>query len=307
MNIILFTRLHGRPASVNLGQRRVVVPIVLLLLSACVLLIYAGYRLGHRPAEQAGSVAFDWRSDLRDQRRLLGETRRQTEAGLDALALRIGQLQAQVVRMEALGERLVKMAKLDKGEFDFEQPPAQGGPGQLASEQTADAPDLLLTLDQLAEQLEDRERQLAALESLLLDQTLNEQGYPTGRPVERGWLSSGFGKRMDPFTGRKAMHEGVDFAGKLGADVVAVAAGVVTWQGVRSGYGNLIEINHGNGYVTRYGHNQVNLVKVGETVKQGQVIAQMGSSGRSTGPHVHFEVQHHGKLVNPTRYLQAKR
>lgn len=307
MNIILFTSPHGRPGSLNLSQRRVFVPVVLVLLAACALLVYAGYRLAHKPAEQAVSVAFDWRSDMHDQRRLLVEARRQTEAGLDALALRIGQLQAQVVRMEALGERLVKMAKLDKGEFDFEQPPAQGGPGELAGEQPSDAPDLLVALDQLAEQLEDREYQLAALESLLLDQTLNEQGYPTGRPVERGWLSSGFGKRMDPFTGRKAMHEGVDFAGKVGADVVAVAAGVVTWSGVRSGYGNLVEINHGNGYVTRYGHNQANLVNVGETVKQGQVIAQMGSSGRSTGPHVHFEVQRHGKLVNPARYLEAKR
>ena len=307
MNIILFTSLHGRPGSLNLGQRRVLVPIIVILLILCALLIFSGYWLGHRPAEQTVPVAFDWRSDLQDQRRLLVEARRQTEAGLDALALRVGQLQAQLVRMEALGERLVKMAKLDKGEFDFNQPPAQGGPGQLTAEQASDGSDLLLALDQLAQQLDDRERQLAALESLLLDETLNEQGYPTGRPVERGWLSSGFGRRVDPFTGRKAMHEGVDFAGALGADVVAVAAGVVTWSGVRAGYGNLVEINHGNGYVTRYGHNQANLVKVGETVRQGQVIARMGSSGRSTGPHVHFEVQHHGKLVNPARYLQAKR
>ncbi|UCE89604.1 MAG: M23 family metallopeptidase, partial [Pseudomonadota bacterium] len=136
---------------------------------------------------------------------------------------------------------------------------------------------------------------------------LQAEVMPAGRPVKRGWLSSYFGKRTDPFTGRRVHHAGVDFAGKLGSDVVAVAAGVVTYSGKRYGYGNLVEIDHGNGYSTRYGHNRENLVKVGDTLKKGHLIAKMGSSGRSTGPHVHFEVLLNGRAVNPKKYVHASR
>jgi murein DD-endopeptidase MepM/ murein hydrolase activator NlpD len=130
---------------------------------------------------------------------------------------------------------------------------------------------------------------------------------PAGRPITSGWLSSYFGIRTDPFTGKKERHKGLDFAGKLGSDVVAVASGVVTWAGRRYGYGNLVEINHGNGYSTRYGHNDKITVKVGDAVKKGQIIAKMGSTGRSTGPHVHFEVLHKGKQVDPMSYIKTAR
>lgn len=309
MNIILFTTLQGRPGSINLSQKRVFVPLLLAILCASTLLVYTGYRAGSQVGGPVAmvSVSGNLTAELQAGREELEATRRQTEASLDALALRMGQLQAQVVRMEALGGRLVNMAKLDKGEFDFEQGPAQGGPAESLTEQGADAGELAATVDKLAAQLADREQQLVALESLLLGQNLEDQVYPEGRPVSSGWLSSYYGKRRDPFTGRKAMHEGVDFAGKAGSDVIAVAAGIVTWSGERSGYGNMVEINHGKGYVTRYGHNRKNLVQVGERVRKGQVIAEMGSSGRSTGPHVHFEVRRNGKPVDPARYLQAKR
>ena len=140
------------------------------------------------------------------------------------------------------------------------------------------------------------------LETLLMDRSLRERLMPSGRPISKGWLSSNFGKRADPFTGKQEYHKGVDFAGKEGADVLAVGDGVVTWSSKRSGYGNLVEINHGNGYVTRYGHNKSNTVEVGETVKKGQQIALIGSTGRSTGPHVHFEVLRNGKQVNPAKF-----
>ena len=119
-----------------------------------------------------------------------------------------------------------------------------------------------------------------------------------------GYVSSRFGHRTDPFTGRRAFHKGVDFAGRAGADVVAVASGVVIWSGPRYGYGELVEINHGNGYVTRYAHNADNLVVIGETVKRGQVVARMGDTGRATGPNLHFEVLHNGKAVDPLTYIQ---
>ena len=136
-----------------------------------------------------------------------------------------------------------------------------------------------------------------------MNKSLHERVMPSGKPVDEGWLSSKYGKRNDPFTGKQDFHKGLDFAGKKGADVLAVGDGVVSWSGKRSGYGNLIEINHGNGYVTRYGHNQRHLVEVGDTVKKGQQVAMMGSTGRSTGPHVHFEVLHNGKRVNPAKYM----
>ncbi len=139
------------------------------------------------------------------------------------------------------------------------------------------------------------------MESMLIDSTLQSQTIPTGSPTLDGWVSSLFGKRTDPMTGRVEFHDGIDYAGKSGSPILAVASGIVTWSGVRHGYGNMVEINHGNGYQTRYAHNKKNIVVVGEKVDKGQIIALMGSSGRSTGTHVHFEVVNNGKAVNPKR------
>lgn len=138
---------------------------------------------------------------------------------------------------------------------------------------------------------------------MILTRELKEEIHPEGRPVTTGYISSYFGERADPFDGREAFHKGVDFAGNLGSDVVAVAAGVVTWAGERSGYGKLIEINHGDGFTTRYAHNERALVSVGQTVKRGESIALMGSTGHSTGPHVHFEVLKNGRQVNPLSFI----
>ena len=177
----------------------------------------------------------------------------------------------------------------------------------MAAGSNVAVPDVVDAMQSLNVQLDDRESQLSVLETVLLNQNLKARVYPRGRPVGSGWISSYFGKRTDPFTGKKAMHKGMDFAGRKGSDVIAVAAGVVTEVGAQSGYGKLVEIQHGNGYVTRYAHNAAVLVKAGERVTKGQTIAKMGSSGRSTGPHVHFEVLRNGKTVNPARYVQASR
>jgi len=135
---------------------------------------------------------------------------------------------------------------------------------------------------------------------------MKEEVFPEGRPIGRGWISSYYGMRTNPFTGKLQFHKGMDFASKSGSNVQAVAGGVVTWSSKRYGYGNLVEINHGNGYVTRYGHNKENLVQVGDTVKKGQSISLMGSTGRSTGPHVHFEVLKNGRQINPQRFVQRR-
>jgi murein DD-endopeptidase MepM/ murein hydrolase activator NlpD len=163
--------------------------------------------------------------------------------------------------------------------------------------------DVVARIDRLQAQIDTRERQFGLLDDLLATRQLERDFVLSGRPVRHGWISSFYGRRTDPFNGRPTMHRGVDFAGKAGSDVLAVAAGVVAEASLRSGYGNLVEIRHADGFATRYAHNQKLLVKPGEVVRKGQVIALMGSSGRSTAPHVHFEVYRHGRSIDPATYL----
>jgi murein DD-endopeptidase MepM/ murein hydrolase activator NlpD len=215
-------------------------------------------------------------------------------------------MNAHVVRLDALGTRLTQMAGLKDGEFDFTSAPSLGGPEEpLADTESLQINGVVGALDVLDEQLADRSRQLTVLEDLLINRKLRDEVRPGGRPVTQGYVSSQFGTRTDPFTGRRAFHKGVDFAGREGAEVVAVASGVVIWSGERYGYGQLVEINHGNGYVTRYAHNVDNLVAVGDTVRRGQVIARMGDTGRATGPNLHFEVLLNDKPVDPLTYVQS--
>lgn len=312
MNIILFTTADGRPGSLNLSRPRVYLPLLGLMALACSLLMYTGYRLGGPATSPMVAVAPtaalpDLRADLAQQQRTVDQVRRRSQAELDALAVRVAQIQAQVMRIEGLGQRLVDLADLDRGEFNFGQVPAQGGPIEAVALENPAPTDFMQALEELSVQIKDRERQLIVLEDIFQGRGLSLQGHPAGSPITEGWLSSFFGVRTDPFTGRPAMHEGLDFAGKRGSPVVAVAAGSVIWSGPRDGYGNLVEIDHGHGFVTRYGHNSRNLVRVGQLVRKGQQIARMGSSGRSTGPHVHFEVLRENQPVNPLRYLHAAR
>jgi murein DD-endopeptidase MepM/ murein hydrolase activator NlpD len=299
MNIILFTNKRGQVWNfeINLKVTGLVAVAGLAVLSG--MLLYTGFRLG---ADEVAYVT-EWQDEVQQQRAEVARAKASARDHLDALTLRVGQMQAQLLRLNALGERLVSQADIDDEEFNFDALPPVGGPQDASGLVSTELPDFLAMLDELTTGMDDREQKLSVLERLLMDRSLRARVIPSGRPVTEGWLSSGFGKRADPFTGKQEYHDGVDFAGKEGADVMSVGDGVVTWSGKRSGYGNLVEINHGNGYVTRYGHNKEQLVDVGDTVKKGQMIALMGSTGRSTGPHVHFEVLRNGKPVNPSRYI----
>lgn len=248
-------------------------------------------------------VRYAWERQLAEQQQQLDEARELAGHKLAALTMRVSELQARLVRLDALGERLTGMAKLENGEFDFSQPPALGGPELEMLGDSFAPPDFSVVMADLADQIENRQHQLETLEALLTNRKLESEVFLAGRPIKKGWMSSRFGRRTDPFSGKIAWHGGVDFAGKEGADIIAVASGVVTWSGERYGYGNLVEINHGNGFKTRYAHCKENLVKVGDVVKKGQIVALMGSSGRSTGPHVHFEVYKHGRAVDPAAYI----
>src|SRR5690554_4049261 len=220
-------------------------------------------------------------------------------------AKQAGLLQARIARLESLGSRLAERASFDD-EFDFYSVPAIGGPYETSATEVLGQADIQQTLSDLNIYLDRREQELKAIDGLLNNRRLQEESYLAGRPAASGWVSSHFGKRIDPFTGRVAWHKGIDFAGKMGTDVTAVSSGVVVWAGKRYGYGNLVEINHGNGFTTRYAHSgQIN-VKMGDIVSNDQAIAQMGSTGRSTGPHVHFQVLKNSQAVEPCNYMYRK-
>jgi murein DD-endopeptidase MepM/ murein hydrolase activator NlpD len=291
MNLIFFSRRQGKARHLHLTH-----PVTLALASVAGLALLAGvFAVGMRMgAAGAGTPAH-----LAE----IGSLRQQVQDRVDAMAIRVGELNAHVIRLDALGKLLTQMANIDNRELNFDAPPAFGGPEEGSGGAAAQVPDLNAMLNDMQRKLERRDAQLLALENVVLSRSLNAAVRPDGRPVQEGYISSYFGGRQDPFDGSDAVHRGVDFAGPLGSKVIAVAAGVVTRAEAVSGYGNLVEINHGNGYVTRYGHNQRALVRVGDTVSRGTSIALMGSTGRSTGPHVHFEVLLNGLHLDPQRFI----
>lgn len=247
-----------------------------------------------------------WSKEIETQQKMLDQAQDNAEKNLDALSARLSTLQSHVMRLDALGSRLADMADLKEIDFDIDAVPGLGGPKPVNAYNTMEVSDFLVALEELNFKVQDRAEKLSAMESMLIDRTLQQQTFPTGSPTKTGWVSSLFGKRVDPITGKVEFHAGIDYAGKTGSSILAVASGIVTWSGARYGYGNVVELNHGNGYQTRYAHNKKNLVVVGQKVEQGQVIALMGSTGRSTGSHVHFEVLNNGKAVNPKKYISLQ-
>lgn len=226
-------------------------------------------------------------------------------ASLDAMAKRVGQMQAQMMRLDALGARLAQTAGIKSKEMSFDKPPAEGGPYVPAAQPDISLEAMGQQLDHLTLSMDDRGDKLSALETWMMQDHSNKWLIPSVMPVKHSWISSGFGKRIDPITGKVEIHEGVDFPVPLGTPIYASAGGVVEYAGFNpSGFGNLVEIDHGNGVVTRYAHNSKVLVKVGQIVKRGQEISLSGTTGHSTGPHLHFEVRYHGVAENPIRFLK---
>ncbi|MGH1469777.1 MAG: M23 family metallopeptidase [Cellvibrionaceae bacterium] len=305
MKVILVSKRNGRTRSFTLSgwTKSFISLCVIGSLSSLGYLISVQYDQNEQSEFLTEESTKAWNKTLQDQKNQLSETKRKAQQRLAALTLRVAELQGRLLRLDALGERLTTIAKLDQGEFDFSQPPALGGPETAELGDAYQAPDFISVMDNLTSQIESRELQLETLEALMANRKIQNDIFIAGRPITKGWMSSRFGRRTDPFNGRVAWHNGVDFAGKLNSDIVSVAAGVVTWSGERSGYGLMVEINHGSGFSTRYAHTTENLIKVGDVVKKGQVIAKMGTSGRSTGPHVHFEVYKHGRPVDPASYI----
>jgi murein DD-endopeptidase MepM/ murein hydrolase activator NlpD len=301
MNVIFFSRRVGRACHVNLSH-----PLTLTLTSVAALTLLVtvfalGLHLGERST--ARMALLNPGAAVLAQRAEVAALKSQLQDRVDALAMRLGVMNAHVIRLNALGKRLTQMAHINSHEFDFDEDPPQGGSESDGVGRGTQVPDLTLMIDDLGRRIDSRSGQFSALENVILGRELSLEIKPSGRPVREGYISSYFGERMDPFNGEDAFHKGVDFASDAGADVLAVASGIVTWAGPREGYGNLVEINHGNGYVTRYAHAARTLVSVGDQVERGQAVAVVGSTGRSTGPHVHFEVVKDGRQIDPMAFV----
>lgn len=225
---------------------------------------------------------------------------------LDALALQLGEIQARVTRLDALSGQLADLAGMKEKDMDVEaiKTPNRGGPQVNAYGLTEEQ--LKQKIDELMVEVEHRDDRLGMLESLLVQQRMRKNTLPSGKPVGQGFHSSGYGWRVDPFSGKMAFHEGLDFMASMGSPIYAAATGIVKFASHTPDYGNLVKIDHGAGLETRYAHASSLLVKVGERVKKGQLIGKVGSTGRSTGAHLHFEVRLKGTPLNPRKYLQGQ-
>lgn len=309
MNVILVPKSHRRGMNISLSHYHVITLSVVLLLVLPLVMGTVVYKIQALLGNQSGMRSAEYVQQqerlLASQRQEIETVRRNAEVHLNALAQRLGYMQAQMLRVNALGQRLTRMANLDTREFDFSEDPAMGGPESPSAVANPSVDDFMKSIDGLAADMDKKAQSLGVLENLLMDRQLQAAVSPGGWPTEGGWMSSGFGMRSDPFTGRKAYHEGVDIASRFGSRIKAMGGGVVSHAGNKEGYGMTVEINHGTGISTRYAHSSGVLVKVGDRVQKGQDIALVGTTGRSTGPHLHFEVLRDGHAVDPQSYLRA--
>lgn len=289
MQIILISDRLAKARSLTLSLPQAVTVLALalgLLLGAAAVLYWASMRYAP-PTGNEGARTF-------------------VQQNLNAMAVKLGEMQAQLTRLDALGERLSSMAGIRPQEFRFSEAPGLGGaapslmpPQNLSMEQFSEQ------LSSLASHVESRNDMLGVLEAQLFEQAVRKKLLPTMAPVAAPFNASGFGRRVDPFTGQLAMHEGIDFLAEAGTPIMAAAGGVVVFAGFHPQYGNMIDIDHGNDLTTRYAHASRLLVKQGDIIQRGRKIAEVGSTGRSTGPHLHFEVRFRGAAQNPTKFLTA--
>ncbi len=308
MKIIFLSSFCKRTGSFDICVPRAAALAGILIVGVLVAAVGGGYLLGEKLTRDAmvQDEAAQLRELLNAERRVIADAKVQQRANLDALSAEVAQLQARLVRLDALGERLVDVGKLDRDEFDFAASPPIGGIEEAQAGDNIEPSELSVDMVRLAQLLDDREDKLSVLENMLMTRDVMAEVTPSGRPVAKGWISSRYGRRTDPLSGKKSYHRGVDFAGKRGTSVVAVASGVVLRSQKGDGYGNLVELKHADGYSTLYAHNQENLVEVGDVVTKGQTIALLGNTGRSSGPHVHFEVHRNGKIVDPIKFVKSR-
>jgi murein DD-endopeptidase MepM/ murein hydrolase activator NlpD len=298
VDIILVSNRWAKTRSIKLGASQIVLVMLLIFSLMIAAVIVSQYALARfAPAGMSEQLRV-----LLGGMPLMKKSLTEDRASLDSLAVKLGEMQVRMQRIDALGGRLVKLTGMKPSEFQFDQPPAQGGP--LVTPGNLSALSLASQLDLLTQSVDDRADKLMALETLLMQNQLSRGLLPSSMPIVDGWYTSNFGWRVDPFSGKSAMHEGVDFMSPPGTPIHASAGGVVVYSDTHPEYGNMVEVDHGNDIVTRYAHASRLLVKVGQVVRRGDKIAEVGSTGRSTGNHLHFEVRYKGMAQNPERFLQ---
>ena len=304
MHIILVSNRLATAKSISLGPRQLVLGAALLV-AAVVALSSSMFYLVFRHAAEI-KLPLVQRLLLSAQEQQAQNAKEFMRENLNAMAIKLGQMQAQLMRLDALGERLSALAGIKPQEFRMSEPPGRGG----ALSTSIPAQDLSMheftwQLDALSKHMENRYDYLGILESRLFDAKVKRKLMPTVKPVDVQWNASSFGWRIDPITGQNAMHEGVDFLVDTGTPIHAAAGGLVVFADSHPQYGYMVEIDHGNDFTTRYAHASKLLVKAGDLIQRGGIIAESGSTGRSTGPHVHFEVRYKGIAQNPNRFLQV--
>ncbi len=300
MNIILVSGQLTKARTITLGPKHIAGAAAFVLLAV---LLTSGL-LNFAMIRYVAELPFLKKQVLSIQQTQLIENESYMRDHLNAMAQRLGQMQAQLLRLDTLGERLTKLAGFKPQDFQFNELPGRGGVQSSVPNRDASLGDMTKMVDLLTRQVDDRGDKLSPLESLFTIDSAKKKLIPTMLPVIGGVYNSNFGWRIDPFSGQHSLHEGIDFAGAPGTPILAAAGGVVVYAEYHAGYGNMVEINHGNDLITRYAHASKLHVKVGEMVLRGTKIAEMGSSGRSTGTHLHFEVRQRGVAVNPAQFLQ---
>tara|TARA_B110000902_G_scaffold197798_1_gene224427 strand:+ start:129 stop:1037 length:909 start_codon:yes stop_codon:yes gene_type:complete len=300
MKLTLLFRSNKARLMLNIGKKK-----LLLALFAISIFFLISSRSTHSPEENIARIQHA-KTGFKQQAEEVSSLINSTEQRMTGVMLKLANMQSQIQRLDALGSRLVKQAKLNPDEFSFEQTPSMSGPMDIVPVDIQVQDALLSKMSVMLEKIQNKAQELMALESIMLSHHVERESRLEGKPIYSGWLSSYYGIRKDPFSGLPAMHKGLDFAGKEGDRVLATGAGIITWSGSRYGYGNLVEIDHGDGLITRYGHNKEVNVKIGDVVTKGQTIAEMGNTGRSTGAHVHYEVIRNGKHQDPLPYVYRK-
>ncbi len=300
MKLTLLFRSNKARLMLNIGKKQ-----LLLALFAISVFFLISSRSTLSPEENIARIQHA-KTGFKQQAEEVSSLINSTEQRMTGVMLKLADMQSQIQRLDALGSRLVKQAKLNPDEFSFEQTPSMSGRMDIVPVDIQVQDAILSKMSVMLEKIQNKAQELMALESIMLSHHIERESRLEGKPISSGWLSSYYGIRKDPFSGLPAMHKGLDFAGKEGERVLATGAGIITWSGSRYGYGNLVEIDHGDGLITWYGHNKEVNVKIGDVVTKGQTIAEMGNTGRSTGAHVHYEVIRNGKHQDPLPYVYRK-
>ena len=305
MKLIFLKDNASKPKTLSISKTLIAgIAISFMLLSSAVFVLGAYMaEVDHALVKHYKRIApYQLEKEIAKERQKLTDLKADLKNNLAGLSSRLGGLQAQVSRINAVEKRLARVANIDIEAYDFSNEPAQGGSDSISVD--FDVNSLSNDILQMEDKLSEREAAIESLGVSLSEMVLKEGQTPEGMPVRKGWISSGFGWRASPFTGKKQFHKGVDFPARHGADVIAVADGIVVRSERERAFGNVVEINHGDGLRTLYAHNSKNVVTVGQSISKGDKIAEAGSTGRSTGPHVHFQVYKDGKAVDPNPYIK---